>query len=289
MNKLIKTPSRLCLFAAIIGAAFLANSMPSLAQGPAGRKAGAKPAGPTSAAEDAQLNAIHARANAIAAKMDLKDPKSVKQVNAELAKIHTELVGYAKEHGLKLTTKTYEHPAGTNAPLQSCQQKEGCELLSAIVDKNGVLHCVYSCVATGAAVLANPVSSLAQEPEAKRSPPITVPTRPPTPPRSGELNSIQARARAAAAKLDFKDPKAVKQVNAELSKVHADLVAYAKANGLKLTTRTYKHPVGTSAAQTCPEKEDCTLVGASVTDKGVLNCIYTCTKIISIPPTTNKQ
>jgi len=78
-----------------------------------------------------------------------------------------------------------------------------------------------------------------------------------------ELNAIQARANAAAAKWNPKSAASVAQLNAELAKVHADLIAYAKANGLKVTGKVYKHKsgdgagrpgAGTSAAQaeSCP-------------------------------------
>lgn len=80
--------------------------------------------------------------------MNLSDPKSVKQVNAELATLNADLVAYANTHGVKLTTKTYTHPVGTSAQMQACEQKNGCELVSAYVDK-GVLRCVYNCVASG--------------------------------------------------------------------------------------------------------------------------------------------
>lgn len=134
--------------------------------------------------------------------------------------------------------------------------------------------------AMGAAILlANPATSLAQAAQAQRRP---GPTRPTPPPQNGELKSIQARASAAATKLDFKDPKSVKQVNAELARVNADLVAYAKGHGLKLTTTTYTNPVGTSAVQACPApKPDCYLSKA-YTDDGVLYCFYTC--LVEVPP-----
>jgi hypothetical protein len=66
-DDLTKLRIRFCLIAAIIGAAFLANPVPSLAQGPAGREVGARPAAPTSATQDARLSAIQAHAKAAAA------------------------------------------------------------------------------------------------------------------------------------------------------------------------------------------------------------------------------
>ena len=102
--------------------------------------------------------------------------------------------------------------------------------------------------------------------------------------RAGEdLASIQARAKAAARKLATKDASIVKQVNTDLTKVRADLEAYAKTNGLKIKTETYTHPPGTAAAeQSCPGAKShgadmkCTLVGASVDKNGALHCQYEC-------------
>jgi hypothetical protein len=136
----------------------------------------------------------------------------------------------------------------------------------------------------GAAFLASPLATLAQEREVSGGGP-TKGEVPPAKARAGELEAIQARARAAAAKLDFKNPKAVKQANAELATIHADLVAYAKANGLKLTTKQYKHPAGTSAEQKCPEKDGCALSGAELDAQGNLICTYECYVVVKpLPP-----
>lgn len=121
-------------------------------------------------------------------------------------------------------------------------------------------------------------TSLAQEPAARRSPPITVPTGP-TPSKSENLDSIQGRARAAAAKVNVKDPASVKRANAELSRVHAHLTAYARANGIKLTTQTVT-ATATAQEQSCPGTKTiagmtCTLTNASVVN-GKLICDYDC-------------
>jgi len=83
-----------------------------------------------------------------------------------------------------------------------------CTLSGAEVDEKGVLHCTYEC---------------------------TVAPKP----AKAELNSLGARARAAATGLNVKDPASVQRVNAELKKIHADLKAFAKAHNLKLVKKKY--------------------------------------------------
>jgi hypothetical protein len=101
-----------------------------------------------------------------------------------------------------------------------------------------------------------------------------------------QLKSIQARAKSAAAKLNSKDANSVKQTNAALSGVRADLVAYAKANGLKLRTHTNQSEGIAEESQSCLEFKksgnmNCYLTGAEVRD-GTLFCIYSCVE--TIPP-----
>ena len=142
---------------------------------------------------------------------------------------------------------------------------------------------------TGGAILASPTPSPAQGRQAQRPPTSTGPTRPTPPPQDGQLKSIQARARGAASKAVSKDPKIARQAQAQLASVHADLVAYAKTNGLKLITRTFQHPVGTSAEQSCPHAQkdgtmECTLTKATLGNDGNLHCQYDC-----VVPPENKQ
>lgn len=61
------------------------------------------------------IKALGNRAQAIAKAMNMKDPASVKKVNAELKKVHTDLEALAKTHGLKLVKKSYAHPADRKA------------------------------------------------------------------------------------------------------------------------------------------------------------------------------
>jgi hypothetical protein len=93
-----------------------------------------------------------------------------------------------------------------------------CTLEEASVDDKGVLHCTYSCTPA---------------------------------PKTGnaELNSLGARAQAAATGLNVKDPASVKRVNAELKKVHADLEAFAKAHNLKLIKKEHTHPTNVKTAR----------------------------------------
>jgi hypothetical protein len=83
-----------------------------------------------------------------------------------------------------------------------------CTLTGASVDEKGVLHCDYEC---------------------------TVAPKP----AKAELDSLGARAQAAATGLNVADPASVQRVNAELKKIHADLKAFAKAHNLKLLKKKY--------------------------------------------------
>lgn len=130
-------------------------------------------------------------------------------------------------------------------------------------------------VALGATALGEPPTSRSEVGRTNENAPVPKD-------RAGELEVFRTRARAAAAKLDFKNPRAVRQANAELAKVNADLTVYAKANGLKLTKQTYTQPSGGAiAAQSCPAKDGCSLDSANVSDKGVLYCTYTC--VVMVP------
>jgi len=57
--------------------------------------------------QKAELNSLGARAQAVAAGLNVKDPASVQWVNAELKKIHADLKAFAKARNLKLVTKKY--------------------------------------------------------------------------------------------------------------------------------------------------------------------------------------
>ena len=143
----------------------------------------------------------------------------------------------------------------------------------------------YLYAATAAAAFcANPLTNLAADPQAERKPPITVPTRPPTTSTGGELRSLQNRARTAAAELNAKDAKALRQGNADLGQIHNELVTYAQKNNLKLTTTTLVHPAGTAAAMACDgtysgTDKTCTLSKAWTDDKGVMHWQYDCVPI----------
>jgi hypothetical protein len=81
-----------------------------------------------------------------------------------------------------------------------------CTLDGAEVDEKGVLHCSYTCTP-------------------KKAQPKEV---------QAELQNLGARAQAAAKEMNVNDPASVKRVNAELKKVHRDLVAFANAHNLEL-------------------------------------------------------
>jgi len=154
MNKLIKLQIRLCLTAAIAGVVFLANPLSSLAQ----QREPVQPRPPvidrspgaSVSSMRAELKAIQARARGAASKAVSKDPKIAREAQAQLASVHADLVAYAKTNGLKLITKTFQHPVGTTAE-QSCPHstKDGtleCTLTKATLDNDGNLHCQYDCV-----------------------------------------------------------------------------------------------------------------------------------------------
>jgi hypothetical protein len=61
------------------------------------------------------LKKLGNRAQAAAKAMNVKDPASVKKVNAELQKVQTDVEAFAKAHGLKMVKKAYEHPADRKA------------------------------------------------------------------------------------------------------------------------------------------------------------------------------
>ena len=96
-----------------------------------------------------------------------------------------------------------------------------CTLDGASVDDKGVLHCSYSCTVV--------------KPDKKA--------------QAVQLQSFGTRAKAAAARMNVKDPASMKMVNANLKKVHADLEAFAKANNLKLVKKEFTHPTNAKAAQ----------------------------------------
>jgi hypothetical protein len=71
----------------------------------------------------------------------------MRQVNAELAKVHTDLVAYVRANGLKLTTTEYTHKSGTAAAEQECGgNNKSRTLVKAYTDKDRTLHCLYDCV-----------------------------------------------------------------------------------------------------------------------------------------------
>ena len=68
---------------------------------------------PDKKAQAAQLKNFGTRAQAAAAGMNVKDPASMKMVNANLKKVHADLEAFAKANNLKLVKKEYTPP--TNA------------------------------------------------------------------------------------------------------------------------------------------------------------------------------
>jgi hypothetical protein len=137
MTQPINSFTRLCILTAIAGVAFFTNAAPAFAAAAA-------------SSTSPELKAIHARAEAARAKVNPKDPKAFKQAQAELAKVRADLAAYAKGHGLKLTAREYTHPV---ADEQRCRAgNENCTLVEAYVDKNGVLHCVFDCIAPATTV-----------------------------------------------------------------------------------------------------------------------------------------
>lgn len=63
----------------------------------------------------AQLQSFGTRAKAAVARMNVKDPASMKRVNANLKKIHADLEAFAKTNNLKLIKKEFTHPMNTKA------------------------------------------------------------------------------------------------------------------------------------------------------------------------------
>jgi len=74
-------------------------------------------------AQKAELKSLGARARAVATGLNLKDPASVKRVNAELKKIHADLEAFAKAHNLKLIKKERLH--GKPGARRSLPKKSG--------------------------------------------------------------------------------------------------------------------------------------------------------------------
>jgi hypothetical protein len=63
----------------------------------------------------AQLQSFGTRAKAAVARMNVKDPASVKMVNANLKKIHADLEAFAKANNLKLVKKEFIRPTSAKA------------------------------------------------------------------------------------------------------------------------------------------------------------------------------
>lgn len=70
---------------------------------------------PDSKAQAAQLKSFGTQAKAAAAGMNVKDPASMKMVNANLKKVHANLAAFAKANNLKLVKKEYTHPTNAKA------------------------------------------------------------------------------------------------------------------------------------------------------------------------------
>jgi hypothetical protein len=95
------------------------------------------------------LDDLGARAKAAAPLAQSPDPKIAKKGNTALAKVHAELSAYASQHGLTLTRVEHTHKIGKDE--QGClgSTTDGhmiCTLLEAVL-RDGVLHCIYDCVA----------------------------------------------------------------------------------------------------------------------------------------------
>lgn len=148
MKKRIDLRTRYCIVTTGAVVAILANTLSTWAQGSAEGKIGRKPTAPTLVADDAQFGAIQARANAAATKLKAKDAKSVSRANAELAKVHADLVAYTQKNGLKITTETVrQHGVAMVQACSGTQTIAGmkCTLRgSKILD--GSLICDYDCV-----------------------------------------------------------------------------------------------------------------------------------------------
>jgi hypothetical protein len=97
-----------------------------------------------------KLDDIRARANAAAPLAQSPDPKIAKKGNTTLAKVHAELSAYASQHGLTLTKVERTHKIGKEAegcPGTTEVDGKKCTLVFVLLDKKGVLHCSYDCVA----------------------------------------------------------------------------------------------------------------------------------------------
>jgi hypothetical protein len=68
---------------------------------------------PKAAAAAAGMAAIDGRSAEAYAGLNLKDPASVKKVNAALRKANADRAAYAKAHAIKLNSKDYTHKIGT--------------------------------------------------------------------------------------------------------------------------------------------------------------------------------
>lgn len=123
---IMKQPHKYRTLVCLFATALLSHPSSSLAQGPVARKSEPKPGGSTSAAADTQLNAIRARANAAATKVNAKDPNTVKRVNAELARVHSDFMAYAAANGLKVTSKDYSHKSQTGGGQTTAAQADSC-------------------------------------------------------------------------------------------------------------------------------------------------------------------
>jgi hypothetical protein len=70
----------------------------------------------TQPTQKAELKSLGARAQAAATGLNVKDPGSVRRVNAELKKIRADLEAFAKAYNLKLIKKEKLHkPAATHS------------------------------------------------------------------------------------------------------------------------------------------------------------------------------
>jgi len=79
----------------------------------------------TTAPAKAELKDLGARAQAAATGLNVKDPASVKRVNADLKKVHADLEAFARAHELKLIKKeTLHKPAATRSSSRSRPMKQ---------------------------------------------------------------------------------------------------------------------------------------------------------------------
>jgi hypothetical protein len=97
-----------------------------------------------------KLDDLGARARAAAPLAQSTDPKIARKGNTSLAKVHAELSAYASQHRLTLTRVEHTHKIGKDAqgcPGTTEEDGKKCTLSFAILGKDGVLHCIYDCVA----------------------------------------------------------------------------------------------------------------------------------------------